>query len=222
MGSVYDGFISRHLNRRVSRPLARVLSLTPATPNQVSIAGLGVVLAAFFMFVYDYPIIAAILTQASSIVDGVDGDLARIKKMTSLFGGFLDSILDRYADVLIVLGLTIWAAGDSTDNYVWLTGFWALGGTFAVTYTRARIENAPRTLFDRGITSAASRDVRLFLIMVGALIGWGFPTLIALAALTNVVVLIRLMYIRSVLKKSEGAPPQAIGVEHQTRQDTSP
>ena len=200
MEDVYDGFISRHVNRRVSRPLARLLSHTPVTPNQVTIMSLGVALAGFFSFVYGYYVIGALLAQASSIVDGVDGDLARLKKQTSAFGGFLDSVVDRYADALIILGLTIWALGDGPDMPVWLAGFWALAGSFAVTYTRARIENAPRTVFDRGITSAATRDVRLFIVMVGALTGRGLVTLTVLASVTNIVVLLRLLHARRVLK----------------------
>ena len=153
------------------------------------------------MLFYGYHIVAALLAQASSIVDGIDGDLARLKQMTSAFGGFMDSILDRYADALIILGLTIWAAEHSARIYVWLTGFWALAGTFAVTYTRAAIGTDQRTLFDRGITSLASRDVRLFIVMVGALAGQGFVTLAVLAYLTNVVVLLRLLYARRALEK---------------------
>lgn len=202
MENVYDGFVSRHLNRRVSRPMARLLSHTPVTPNQVSIVSLGVALGSFLCFVYGYHIIAALLAQASSVVDGVDGDLARLKRMTSAFGGFMDSILDRYADALIILGLTIWASGDELRLQVWLVGFWALVGTFTVTYTRARMENVPRNVFDRGISSAASRDVRLLIVMVGALAGQGFATLMVLAYLTNFVVLLRLLHARRLLKET--------------------
>ena len=197
---MYDGFVSRHLNRPISRPLARLLSHTPVTPNQVSIASLGIALASFLSFVYGSHIAAALLAQASSIVDGIDGDLARLKGMTSAFGGFMDAILDRYADSLIILGLTMWAAGDDYRPEVWLTGFWALAGTFVVTYSRARIENAPRNLFDRGVMSAASRDVRLLVIMIGALAGQGLATLVVLALLTNSVVLLRLFVARRVLE----------------------
>ncbi len=84
-------------------------------------------------------------------MDGMDGDLARMKGMGSAFGGFLDSVLDRYADSLIILGLTIWAASDDAPTYVWLVGFWALAGTFVVTYTRSKIASAEQTMFDRGI-----------------------------------------------------------------------
>ena len=200
MPSVYDGVVSRHLNRRISRPIARLLSHTPVTPNQVSLASLLVAVAAFFSFSFGYYIAGALLAQTSSIVDGIDGDLARLRDMTSAFGGFMDSILDRYADALIILGLTMWAAGSETRVHIWLTGFLALTGTFAVTYTRARIQGVSPSVFDRGITSLGSRDVRLLLVMVGALTGQGFATLIALASLTNFVVLLRLLYARRVLK----------------------
>jgi phosphatidylglycerophosphate synthase len=151
-------------------------------------------------FVYGYNIAGGLLAQACSIVDGVDGDLARLKKMTSAFGGFMDAILDRYADALIYSGLILWTAGANGSVSVWLTGLWALAGSVVVSYTRARIEHAPRRLFDRGITAAASRDMRLFVLMIGAVAGQGFATLIALAALTNIVVLLRLVYAHRVLK----------------------
>ena len=202
MEGVYDGFVSHHLNRHISRPIARALTHTPLTPNQVSFISLGVAIGSFVGFVYGYYIVGAILAQASSIVDGVDGDLARAKNMTSAFGGFLDAILDRYADAIILLGLTVWAAksvGGDLEVYVWITGFLALSGSFLVTYTRARIDHVPRNFFDKGITSAASRDVRLLLIMIGALTGQGFATLIVLAALANMVVVLRLFSARKAL-----------------------
>ena len=199
MEKVYDGFVSRHLNRRISRPIARLLSHTPATPNQVSMAGLGIALASFFSFVYGSHIAGAILVQASSVVDGVDGDLARLKGMGSGFGGFMDSMLDRYADTLIILGVTLWAASESSEVHVWLLGFWALAGSFGVTYSRASIERVKANVFDSGITSAASRDVRLLVVMVGGLAGQSLGILIALVCLTNAVVLLRLLYARRVL-----------------------
>jgi len=197
--AVYDGIVSRHLNRRISRPLARLLAHTPVTPNLVSFASLGLALTCFGCFAYGYYVTGAFLAQASSIADGIDGDLARQKNMTSAFGGFMDAVLDRYADSLILLGLTIWAAGDS-GTYAWMVGFWALAGTFTVTYTRARIDVQAARPFDRGITSAASRDVRLLMVMVGGLLGQGLLTLVVLAVFTNAVVLLRLLSARQILK----------------------
>ena len=198
---VYDGFVSRHVNRRLSRPMARALRRTPITPNQVSVASLGTALLSFVLFAYGYNIAAGLVAQFSSIVDGVDGDLARLKGMASPFGGFFDAILDRYADALVLLGLTIWTAKAGDVNTVWMVGFWAMAGTLVISYTRARIQGAPQGIFDSGITSLASRDVRLLLIMVGAVMGLGFATLVVIAAMTNGVVLLRLAYARNVLAK---------------------
>ena len=198
--SVYDGLVSRYLNRRLSRPIARVLGHTPVTPNQVSIFSLLVATGALAAFAAGYPIVGGVLAQASSVIDGVDGDLARLTGKTSAFGGFLDAILDRYADGLVLLGLAIWAAGESDGTTTWVVGFAALVGAYIVTYTRARISEAHRTLFDRGITSLASRDVRLFAVFIGAIAGQGFATLVFLAALTNAVVLLRLLSARAVFR----------------------
>ena len=202
MEPVYDGFISRHLNRRISRPLARALSHTPVTPNLVSISSLGIAAGAMVSFVVGLPILGGLLAQASSVADGVDGDLARLTGKTSRFGGFMDAVLDRYADALIILGLTIWAA-DGAETGVWIVGLWALVGVFTVSYTRARIEGAPRTIFDRGLTSVASRDIRLFIVMIGGVAGLGLTTLIVLASLTNAVVLARLVSARFALASEQ-------------------
>ena len=61
----------------------------------------------------------------------------------------------------------------------------------------------PKGKFDSGVLSAASRDVRLFIVMVGSLAGQGFATLILLACLTNLVVLFRLLSARRLLKDTQ-------------------
>ncbi len=190
--SSYDGVVSRHLNRRISRPIARALSHTPTTPNLVTVASLATAAGALAAFVLGYPIAGGLLAQAGSILDGVDGDLARITGASSSFGSFFDAVIDRYSDSLVLLGLTIWAASGTGSDLPWVAGFAALAGSFAVTYTRARVDESRRTMFDRGFTSLASRDVRLLGVMIGAVAGFGTETLIALAAVTNVVVLLRI------------------------------
>ena len=111
-------------------------------------------------------------------------------------------VLDHYVDTLILLGLTIWPSGDNPGTHVWPVGFLAPAGSFAATYTRARLENLPRDVFDRGITSLASRDVRLFVVMVGTVSDQGLATLIVLASMTNVVVLISVVYTRRLLMRT--------------------
>ena len=199
MEAVYGGYISKYANRKASEPIARLLAKTRITPNQVTWVAFGVAFWAFISFIFGWNIIGGLLVQLSSIVDGIDGSLARLKGMTSTFGGFLDSVLDRYADILIVLGLTLWSLSQEINPGIWLAGFLAMTGTICISYTRARIGPDYQHLFDKGLKSLASRDIRLFLIMVGAIAGQAYFCLIVLAALTNLVVFYRLLYIQKYL-----------------------
>lgn len=206
MAAVYDGYISRYLNRRVSDPLARLLVRTPATPNQVSLAAFGIAVGSLVGFLFGLNIVGGLLAQLSSVVDGADGSLARLKGMSSDFGGFLDAVLDRYADILIVLGLTLWSAGNEAYPGIWLAGFLAATGSICVSYTRARVGSDHQRRFDTGLQSLASRDIRLFLIMIGAVIGQAYFCLIAIAALTNLTVLYRILIARRFLGSAGNQP----------------
>ena len=193
MGDIYDGYVSKYINRKLSEPMARLLARTKLTPNQVSWGAFGIASLSFVSFIFGQNIIGGLLAQLSSIVDGVDGSLARLKGMSSTFGGFLDSVLDRYADILIILGLTLWSLSHETYPLIWLAGFLAIAGTICVSYSRARIAPEHRHIFDNGLRSVASRDIRLFLVMLGGITGQAYFCLIILAILTNLVVFYRLI-----------------------------
>ena len=199
MDPVYDGFISKHINRKLSEPIARMLARTRLTPNQATWGAFAIAALSFASFVMGYNILGGILAQLSSIADGIDGSLARLKGMSSAFGSFLDSVLDRYADALIVLGMTLWSLSYEGYPQVWLVGFLAIVGTISISYTRARIDPEHRLIFDRGLPSIASRDIRLFLIMLGGISGQVYFCLLAIAILTNLVVFYRLGYSRRCL-----------------------
>jgi CDP-L-myo-inositol myo-inositolphosphotransferase len=188
--------------------MARLLTKTKVTPNQMTWVSFNIALLSFISFVFGQNIAAGLLVQLSSIVDGVDGNLARRKGMTSEFGGFLDSVLDRYADILIVLGLILWSSSHETYTGIWLAGLLAITGIICISYTRARIGPNHRHLFDKGFNSLASRDIRLFLIMLGAVVGQAYFSLIVIAVLTNVVVVYRLVYMYRYLgQKDNQAKP---------------
>ncbi len=194
MDAVYDGFISKHINRKLSEPIARMLVRTSLTPNQATWGAFSIAALSFASFVLGYNILGGILAQLASIADGIDGSLARLKGMASVFGSFLDSVLDRYADALIVLGMTLWSLSHEGYPQVWLVGFLAIIGTLSISYTRARIDPEHRLIFDRGLPSIGSRDIRLFLIMLGGISGQVYFCLLAIAILTNLVVFYRLVH----------------------------
>ena len=194
-----DGLVSRYVNRRVSRPISRWLARTPATPNQVSVVSFVIALASLGLFVGDYSVWAGVAVQVSSIVDGVDGDLARLKGMSTRFGGFFDAVLDRYADVAVLGGLAYWSLRFEDRGPAELLGvvsLLAVAGTFMVSYTRARAEVSFGSAFSGLAGSLASRDTRLLLIMIGAVLGQALATLVLLAALTNGVVVWRVALAR--------------------------
>ena len=192
---MYEGLVSRYLNRRFSRPIARLLTPTPITPNQVSLFAFLVAVGAAALFWTGHNIWAGVAVQASSIIDGVDGDLARSKSMTSLFGGFFDALLDRYADALILAGLGYWAftyqAGADQTTTTLLAAV-AIIGSLMISYSRARAEATFGQPFEGLPGALASRDLRLLVIMLGAILGQAVATLAIIGVLTNMVVLWRL------------------------------
>jgi len=191
----WDGIVSQQINRKFSRPLARFLaSHTRASPNQVTVLSFAVAVLSGLAFFSFQPILGGILAQLSSILDGVDGDLAFLTNKISTFGGFLDSVLDRYGDFLILGGMlyyTFTAKEFFTLNV--LVGIAAIIGSLMVSYSRTRAESDLDLTFKEGFAGyAANRDVRLFIIMLGGILNQVFITLLILAVLTNLTVLTRI------------------------------
>ena len=191
-----DGPVSRHLNRPVSRWLTRYLVRTPVTPNQISLASwvLSCIAAALFV-VGGYPALAtgAIVAQLASIIDGCDGEIARLKRSQSDFGGWFDAILDRYADAFLLFGLT-WHEFAATGTHVSLViGFAAIVGSYLNSYTADKYDGLMvRRL--RGVTYfRLGRDVRVFVIFLGALFNQPLLTLIVIALAMNVEVVRRII-----------------------------
>jgi CDP-L-myo-inositol myo-inositolphosphotransferase len=191
----WDGIISQHINRRFSKPIARFLARhTRLAPNHITVTSFTVgTLSGFLFFIYQ-PVIGGLLAQLGSILDGVDGDLAVLTGKTSMFGGFLDSMLDRYSDAIIMLGMSYAALsmhGQTAENLLISLG--ALFGSLLVSYSRARADSALKITFKRGFSGyAANRDIRLFIVMLGGVSNQILASLLVLAVLTNLVVVKRL------------------------------
>lgn len=193
-----DGPVSRYLNRRASVPIARALSRTFVTPNQVSVAALAIAAGAAALLMIGANIEAAVLIQASSIVDGVDGDLARAKKMASTFGGLFDAVLDRYADAAIAAGMAVYAYQNESLPGALVLGFAAMVGFILVSYSRARLETEGGRDVASDLLGVASRDVRLLALAIGAAVGQCWWALAIVGALSYATVGWRLWSFRRV------------------------
>ena len=108
-----DGPVARWLNRRLSRPLSAVLAAAGVGPNGATLLAFVTTLAGAAAFAAGWPWAGGILCQLGSVLDGCDGELARLRLEAQPRGAFLDTVLDRYADAAVVAGLAVgaWAAG---------------------------------------------------------------------------------------------------------------
>ncbi|MFQ5664258.1 MAG: CDP-alcohol phosphatidyltransferase family protein [Terriglobia bacterium] len=202
LASPGDGFIAHYLNRALSRPITAWLCRTRVTPNQVTILSLLIGLAGALLFVLGQPLWAGLTVQLASIVDGVDGELARLKRDASAFGAFLDSLLDRYADGLIFLAMGYYAY---TRSPGWapllLTAAALLGVPLSMVFKdRYRIafghSYTPQTHDGWFRYLLPNRDGRLFVAMLGGVTGWVLPALAFIALGSHLVFFRRLLFAR--------------------------
>lgn len=133
-----DGVVSRYLNRHISLAISRRIAASGIKPNHISIVtfSLGAIAAIFAgMGGYMWFVLAGLAYQLNSIVDGVDGELARVKYEFSLLGEWLDTISDDTKDVLFYAGLGIGAwrtwefpiEGLGAEAWLWLGGIAVVG-----------------------------------------------------------------------------------------------
>jgi archaetidylinositol phosphate synthase len=146
-------------------------------------------------------LLATALLLFSGYCDALDGVVARLYKQTTVFGGFLDSLLDRYADAAVYIGIII---GGLTEP---LWGFLALTGSLLVSYTRARAEAAGIKMETVGFAERAERIIILALASIIAFF-WQPVTvmtgsIILLAILSNLTVIQRSLYAYNELKRKE-------------------
>jgi archaetidylinositol phosphate synthase len=174
------------------------------TPNIVTLIGLALALSSAFVYAATRGqplgiLLATILFLASGFCDALDGVIARIYQQTSVFGGFLDSLLDRYADAAVYAGVIIGGLCDP----IW--GLAALAGSMMVSYSRARAEAAEIKMESIGIAERAERMLILAVASVAAIF-W-LPALnigiILLAVLSNFTVLQRGLHVYNSLKKKD-------------------
>ena len=196
-GKPLDGPIAARLNRALSQRVVTpaLLAVFPRiTPNQVTLIAFAVAVAAAACFAVGAPIAAALLVALASVIDGSDGEVARLTYRSSAYGAFLDAVLDRAADGILFTGAAIYLAtdthlgavlGGAQVPLVLAVSGAALVGHLLVSYTTAKaaIDLGHRyrgTLLGGG----RGRDLRLLIVTLGALAAAVEPIalLVALAA----------------------------------------
>jgi len=191
-----DGPVSRHLNRPISRWLSRYLVRTTVTPNQISlISWMLSCVAAGLMALGGYPALAigGALAQLASVIDGCDGEVARLKQCQSEFGGWFDAVLDRYADAVLLFGLMWHEFAATGANLSVVLGFAAIVGSFLNSYTADKYDGLMAQRLQGAAYFRLGRDVRVFVIFLGAVLNQPLFTLGVVAVVMNVEVVRRIV-----------------------------
>lgn len=195
------------LKKRVQSSLttkAKLLYDMGMTPNQISLIGIFLAfLSGYFYWgareTKSFLIIAPTFFLLSGFCDALDGVVARLHGKTTVFGGFLDPLLDRYADAFIFVAII--ASGLS--DVFW--GSVALVGSLLVSYARARAEAAGAEMETVGL---AERAERIIILTIASFAAFFWPPalnlgIIILAVLTNLTVLQRTIYFYKTAERKE-------------------
>ena len=181
------------------------------TPNTISILGFILAIAsagAYAVTTTQLPwllLLATFFLLASGFCDTMDGIVARTYKQTTVFGGFFDSVLDRYADAAVYSGIIIAGLSNAALGGFWgpIFGLTTLSGSMLVSYTRARAEAVGIKMESVGF---AERAERMLILAVVSIIGYfwlpalGFGIAL-LAIISNLTVIQRALHVYKTLKK---------------------
>jgi CDP-diacylglycerol---glycerol-3-phosphate 3-phosphatidyltransferase len=176
---------------RLGDPVARALLRAHVRPNHLTLVGLGVSILAACAFAHGSLRTGAALLTLAGLFDFFDGSLARLANSVSAFGAFLDSVVDRYSDLVVLLGVVLYYHRAADTTGVFLT-IGALVGTIMTSYTKARAQSIG-VACEIGLIE---RPERLIVLIAGAAFNVLTPAMIALAVLTNLTALQRILYTR--------------------------
>jgi CDP-diacylglycerol--glycerol-3-phosphate 3-phosphatidyltransferase len=188
LGDRFDPFLYR------TSQLIRKMGLKP---NTLTFIGLGLNGLASWALAEGEWLQGASLIVLAGFFDILDGALARNCNEASSFGSFLDSVIDRYSDLSLLIGLLIFYSRQGMVLYQVLIGL-SVMGTALVPYTRARAEN----IIPHCNVGIMERPERILLIFIGAAIPSMMPIVVwVLTIFTNLTVIQRVLYTRRTMEK---------------------
>jgi CDP-L-myo-inositol myo-inositolphosphotransferase len=197
LGKDSDGPISRFLNRPVSTRISMSIAHLPLSPDLLSFLVLVLAIVAGLVLGAGRGVAGGIAVQAVSILDGVDGEVARLRLRASPRGAMLDGILDRLADAAIIGGMGVWALdGAPAEPVLWLTVLSLAGSLLSMaSKDRAKLLGLPSAPEHRIGWMLGGRDGRLLLIAISAAAGLPIVGLVVTAAASVVSLCTRLIHV---------------------------
>lgn len=174
---------------KIIRLIVHGLALSRINPNVLTFFGLLVnIVAAYFLAVGSFRTAGFVIIFAG-LFDMVDGRVARATNQVTRFGGFFDSVLDRYSDLALLMGLLVYYGTINRPLYVVLTAI-VMAASVMISYARTRAENIIPTCK----VGFMERPERVVLLIIGALFDRMAPVLWIIAILGNITVIHRMIF----------------------------
>lgn len=161
------------------------------TPNMATLIGLGLNCVVAAILGFGHPIIAGVLLLFASAFDMVDGAIARATNTISKFGGFFDSTIDRYSEIVVYVGLLAWLNTTNDDHLGSMLILVAATGALMISYARARAE----AIGYKASVGLVARPERVVLLAICLIIKQPMLALWILAILTHVTAVWRIVHV---------------------------
>jgi CDP-diacylglycerol---glycerol-3-phosphate 3-phosphatidyltransferase len=184
----------------IIRLIVRGLALSKINPNVLTFLGLLINTVAATYLAFGQFRTAGCVIIFAGLFDMVDGRVARATNQVTRFGGFFDSVLDRYSDLVLLFGLLVYYGTVNRPSYVVLTAV-VMTASVMISYTRTRAENIIPTCK----VGFLERPERVVLLIIGALFDRMAPVLWVIAVLGNVTVIHRMIFTYQEAKRLEDA-----------------
>ncbi len=169
---------------RLTLPMVQLLAKTSITPSHLTVFGFLLAVVAAVLIGLDYPFIAGLVMLVAGFFDMLDGALARYNYQTTLFGGILDSTLDRLSESALLIGILVFYAGKQPPFAMVVVAL-ALVGSLMVSYIRAKAEGAGLKEGKSGLFTRAERVVVLALGLLLSRFDYALLVAVSLIALLS-------------------------------------
>ena len=181
--------------------IAAALAFFRLTPNVLTVSGVFLNAIVAYMLFEGRFFLGGWLYLLVSMTDLLDGILARQKNMITKFGGFLDSVMDRFGDAVIFMGLLLHYAMVQNIPCVLITAA-ALSGAMITSYTRARAE----CVIPKCKVGFMERPERVILLAIGLVFN-RVPICLLLMAIASLVIIVdRIFYTKQEIERLEATP----------------
>ena len=171
------------------------------TPNMATLIGLALNGIVAVILALGNPVLGGVLLLFASAFDMVDGAIARSTNAVSSFGGFFDSTIDRYSEIVVYIGLLVWLNQTGDDHVGAVLILVAATGALMISYARARAE----AIGYGASVGLVARPERVVLLAICLILSQPLWALWVLAILTHVTAVWRIIHVYRLAIADAGA-----------------